>query len=108
VQKLLLGNIGPNIIREPPHICAFQNPDHSTGSRLSCKAHPLNGTFKYAESYPVSRKRARTMYEDSWYSFVPEIPKQRASGAHGAGHQRRESLLQQPNVSLLWLKNMYP
>ncbi|KAI1332481.1 Sec34-like family protein [Xylariaceae sp. FL0255] len=35
------------------------------------------------------------MYEDSWYSFVPEqLPKRNPSNS---GHRRRESLLQQPN-----------
>ncbi|KAH6615623.1 Sec34-like family-domain-containing protein [Chaetomium sp. MPI-SDFR-AT-0129] len=39
------------------------------------------------------------MYEDSWYSFVPEIQQQRqpAVGAPSTGHRRKQSLLQQPN-----------
>ncbi|KAK7937676.1 uncharacterized protein PG986_014544 [Apiospora aurea] len=38
------------------------------------------------------------MYEDSWYSFVPEVPQKKApSSGHGTSHKRRESLLQQPN-----------
>ncbi|KAI1869734.1 uncharacterized protein JN550_005715 [Neoarthrinium moseri] len=38
------------------------------------------------------------MYEDSWYSFVPDIShKKSASISQTAGHRRRESLLQQPN-----------
>lgn len=39
------------------------------------------------------------MYEDSWYSFVPDFQRRAAaSGAQGPGHRRKESLLQQPNV----------
>uniref|UniRef100_L2FJX6 Conserved oligomeric Golgi complex subunit 3 n=1 Tax=Colletotrichum fructicola (strain Nara gc5) TaxID=1213859 RepID=L2FJX6_COLFN len=37
------------------------------------------------------------MYDDSWYSFVPDVAKKAASAAQGAGHRRKESLLQQPN-----------
>ncbi|ORY67228.1 Sec34-like family-domain-containing protein [Pseudomassariella vexata] len=38
------------------------------------------------------------MYEDSWYSFVPEIShKKNVSISQTAVHRRRESLLQQPN-----------
>ncbi|KAK6851943.1 Sec34-like family protein [Apiospora arundinis] len=38
------------------------------------------------------------MYEDSWYSFVPEVPQKKApSTTQGSSHKRRESLLQQPN-----------
>lgn len=39
------------------------------------------------------------MYEDSWYSFVPEVTKTTASSGQGSGHRRKESLLQQPSVS---------
>lgn len=39
------------------------------------------------------------MYDDSWYSFVPDVAKKAASAAQGSGHRRKESLLQQPNVS---------
>ncbi|KAM0324769.1 hypothetical protein ACHAQA_007733 [Verticillium albo-atrum] len=37
------------------------------------------------------------MYDDSWYSFVPEVAKTAASTVKNAGHRRKESLLQQPN-----------
>lgn len=37
------------------------------------------------------------MYEDTWYSFVPEIQPKRGV-SQNIGHRRRESLLQQPNV----------
>ncbi|KAL2023704.1 hypothetical protein VTK56DRAFT_1418 [Thermocarpiscus australiensis] len=38
------------------------------------------------------------MYEDSWYSFVPDLqPRRPASGTQTTGHRRKESLLQQPN-----------
>ncbi|KAK8109062.1 Sec34-like family protein [Apiospora sp. TS-2023a] len=38
------------------------------------------------------------MYEDSWYSFVPEVSHKKApSTSQGSSHKRRESLLQQPN-----------
>ncbi|KAH6605970.1 sec34-like family [Trichoderma cornu-damae] len=42
------------------------------------------------------------MYEDGWYSFVPELSssnntRSEASGGRPRGHQRKESLLQQPN-----------
>ncbi|XWW99320.1 hypothetical protein V2A60_007329 [Cordyceps javanica] len=38
------------------------------------------------------------MYEDAWYSFVPEATgKHAASGNARGGHKRNESLLQQPN-----------
>ncbi|KAK3941348.1 oligomeric Golgi complex subunit 3 [Diplogelasinospora grovesii] len=38
------------------------------------------------------------MYEDSWYSFVPEFQQQkRGTTSQSTGHRRRESLLQQPN-----------
>ncbi|KAH7325010.1 oligomeric Golgi complex component 3 [Stachybotrys elegans] len=36
------------------------------------------------------------MYEDAWYSIVPEATRG-PSGASGHGHRRKESLLQQPN-----------
>ncbi|EGY17185.1 uncharacterized protein VDAG_00867 [Verticillium dahliae VdLs.17] len=39
------------------------------------------------------------MYDDSWYSFVPEVAKTAASTVKNAGHRRKESLLQQPNSS---------
>lgn len=39
------------------------------------------------------------MYEDAWYSFVPEAAGKNAANPSGAhGHKRKESLLQQPNV----------
>jgi hypothetical protein len=40
------------------------------------------------------------MYEDSWYSFVPDFQQQRQPppGSQGARHRRKESLLQQPDV----------
>ncbi|KAF6825528.1 golgi complex component [Colletotrichum plurivorum] len=37
------------------------------------------------------------MYDDTWYSFVPDVAKKATSNAQGAGHRRKESLLQQPN-----------
>ncbi|KAK9794219.1 putative Golgi complex component Cog3 [Seiridium cardinale] len=39
------------------------------------------------------------MYEDSWYSFVPEVASKKtpSSTSQSAGHKRRESLLQPPN-----------
>jgi hypothetical protein len=38
------------------------------------------------------------MYEDSWYSYVPDNHKEDA--AHNStAHRRKESLLKQPNVS---------
>ncbi len=40
------------------------------------------------------------MYEDSWYSFVPEShPRKDDTAAQASKHRRRESLLKQPNVS---------
>lgn len=39
------------------------------------------------------------MYEDSWYSFVPEShPKNEFAASQASKHRRRESLLKQPNV----------
>lgn len=45
------------------------------------------------------------MYEDGWYSFVPELGngnngKTETSSGRARGHQRKESLLQQPNVGV--------
>ncbi|TEA11957.1 Conserved oligomeric Golgi complex subunit 3 [Colletotrichum sidae] len=37
------------------------------------------------------------MYDDSWYSFVPDVTKKATSAAQGPGHRRKESLLQQTN-----------
>ncbi|KAG8426627.1 Golgi transport complex subunit 3 [Metarhizium acridum] len=37
------------------------------------------------------------MYEDSWYSFVPEVSKKPAAPAQSQSHRRKESLLRQPN-----------
>ncbi|KND93008.1 Conserved oligomeric Golgi complex subunit 3 [Tolypocladium ophioglossoides CBS 100239] len=38
------------------------------------------------------------MYEDSWYSFVPDITTRKpATNSQPQGHRRKESLLQQPN-----------
>ncbi|KAH8196663.1 hypothetical protein TruAng_009187 [Truncatella angustata] len=38
------------------------------------------------------------MYDDSWYSFVPEVAKQDISSTpQNAGHKRRNTLLQPPN-----------
>lgn len=44
-----------------------------------------------------------TMYEDGWYSFVPELSNSsnnsnETSSGRNRGHQRKESLLQQPHV----------
>ncbi|KAJ9148649.1 Conserved oligomeric Golgi complex subunit 3 [Pleurostoma richardsiae] len=36
------------------------------------------------------------MYEDSWYSFVPDFQHKRGT-SQNLGHRRRQSLLQQPN-----------
>ena len=46
------------------------------------------------------RPDTSTMYDDAWYSFVPEFQqRQSALGAQTApGHRRKQSLLQQPNV----------
>lgn len=42
------------------------------------------------------------MYEDAWYSFVPEVRSTREeSSAQMGGHRRKNTLLQQPNVSIL-------
>lgn len=42
------------------------------------------------------------MYEDAWYSFVPEASGKNATSNNAShGHKRKESLLQQPNVSHL-------
>jgi conserved oligomeric Golgi complex subunit 3 len=42
------------------------------------------------------------MYEDSWYSFVPDLGHKRGpSNSQAPGHRRKESLLQQPNVRVL-------
>ena len=39
------------------------------------------------------------MYEDSWYSFVPELPsKKDDASSQSSKHNRRESLLRQANV----------
>lgn len=37
------------------------------------------------------------MYEDSWYSYVPDVQPKRGP-SQNTGHRRKESLLQQPNV----------
>ncbi|KAG5985170.1 hypothetical protein E4U55_000806 [Claviceps digitariae] len=37
------------------------------------------------------------MYEDSWYSFVPDVAKRATASTHPQGHRRKESLLQQSN-----------
>ncbi|KAL2117441.1 hypothetical protein VTJ04DRAFT_7101 [Mycothermus thermophilus] len=40
------------------------------------------------------------MYEDSWYSFVPELQqRQPASTTQSTGHRRRQSLLEQPSTA---------
>ncbi|OBT83578.1 hypothetical protein VE02_06952 [Pseudogymnoascus sp. 03VT05] len=40
------------------------------------------------------------MYEDTWYSFVPDVkPKKDESSGHKLTHRRKESLLKQPNES---------
>jgi len=43
------------------------------------------------------------MYEDSWYSFVPDLAKRSTASTQPQGHRRKESLLQQPNVGLPFL-----
>ncbi|KAK0625245.1 Sec34-like family-domain-containing protein [Bombardia bombarda] len=41
------------------------------------------------------------MYEDSWYSFVPDFQQRReAPNVRNPGHRRKESLLQQPNGTI--------
>lgn len=42
------------------------------------------------------------MYEDSWYSIMPDLGGRGHSSSHSQshGHRRKESLLQQPNVCL--------
>ncbi|KAJ4292998.1 Golgi transport complex subunit 3 [Collariella sp. IMI 366227] len=37
------------------------------------------------------------MYEDSWYSFVPDFQQQQPIATRGTAHRRKQSLLQQPN-----------
>ncbi|OIW26502.1 Sec34-like family protein [Coniochaeta ligniaria NRRL 30616] len=37
------------------------------------------------------------MYEDSWYSFVPEVQQHKRGASQNLGRRRAESLLQQPN-----------
>ncbi|KAE9369624.1 Sec34-domain-containing protein [Stipitochalara longipes BDJ] len=37
------------------------------------------------------------MYEDSWYSYVPDSHKKEDVSAHGTKHRRKESLLKQTN-----------
>ncbi|KAG6011055.1 hypothetical protein E4U21_000086 [Claviceps maximensis] len=37
------------------------------------------------------------MYDDSWYSFVPDVAKRDTASTQSQGHQRKESLLQQRN-----------
>ncbi|KAL8404546.1 hypothetical protein RB594_009411 [Gaeumannomyces avenae] len=37
------------------------------------------------------------MYDDSWYSFVPDFKGKKSSGSQAHAHRRKESLLQQPN-----------
>lgn len=55
-----------------------------------------------AVTAPLELRAPTTMYEDSWYSFVPEIaPKKPATNGQPQGHRRKESLLQQPNVRRL-------
>ncbi|XMA13988.1 hypothetical protein WAI453_006779 [Rhynchosporium graminicola] len=40
------------------------------------------------------------MYEDSWYTYVPDSnPKNDEPASQSSNHRRRESLLKQPNVS---------
>lgn len=45
------------------------------------------------------------MYEDSWYNYIGELQQTQPTQQHkrvpsqSYGHRRRESLLQQPNVS---------
>lgn len=42
------------------------------------------------------------MYEDTWYSFVPDVkPKKDESSGNKLTHRRKESLLKQPNVGTL-------
>lgn len=56
--------------------------------------------FSLAYQYTIFRFRVvKKMYDDSWYSFVPESDSQRLDAAsQGIRHRRRESLLKQPNV----------
>jgi hypothetical protein len=42
------------------------------------------------------------MYEDSWYSFVPEFQQRHPAVGAQIGHRRKQSLLQQPNVRLTY------
>jgi hypothetical protein len=44
-------------------------------------------------------KKQTTMYEDSWYAFVPDSHKKDDVSAQGTKHRRKESLLKQTNVS---------
>ncbi|KAG6264179.1 hypothetical protein E4U48_006352 [Claviceps purpurea] len=37
------------------------------------------------------------MYDDSWYSFVPDVTKKSTASTQPQGHRRKESLLQQPH-----------
>lgn len=46
------------------------------------------------------------MFEDSWYSFVPDYQQQQRQ-AQSSGHQRKKSLLQPPNVSGLGSQELY-
>ncbi|KAG6014081.1 hypothetical protein E4U43_006955 [Claviceps pusilla] len=40
------------------------------------------------------------MYEDSWYSFVPDVAKRQTASTQPQGHRRKESLLEQPNANV--------
>jgi hypothetical protein len=46
-----------------------------------------------------SVKIQTAMYEDSWYTYVPDSHKKEDVSTHSAKHRRKESLLKQTNVS---------
>ncbi|KAG6037010.1 hypothetical protein E4U41_005346 [Claviceps citrina] len=41
------------------------------------------------------------MYDDSWYSFVPDTTKKPHASTQSPAHRRKESLLQQPNAEVI-------
>lgn len=118
----------PPQARDPPQqspmpnsrpLSGLQSGNHKPGDEAeklkSYNLQPSPTTHPFGSRGPWrSSSRAGStygkMYEDSWYNYIPEFqqqqqqqqpaPQHKRGPSQSYGHRRRESLLQQPNVSL--------
>jgi hypothetical protein len=78
-------------------------PRSSYNASLAWSERPTTKSLRVSKSislsFNIERKKQTTMYEDSWYAFVPDSHKKDDVSAQGTKHRQKESLLKQTNVS---------